>query len=74
MKKFNKERYSIVTENGHQILIDDKGKEVAKQIWSRVNDSCESITTAIICVEVNLVSTREEAIKLYNENGDTTTP
>ena len=66
-KDFTNTKFTVITEKGQQFLIDKEGRTVPAQIWTRVDDVVLEPTTVIVKMEVNLVGSREEAIKLYEK-------
>lgn len=66
--KFDKNKYSVVAERGYLLLIDEKGKEVPMQLGISVDSPADGLAVAKLEVFVNVVSSKEEAIKLYQEN------
>lgn len=64
-KPFNINKYSIIIEDGQQLLIDKEGNTVPCQLWSRVSDEASENPVALIKLEVNLIESRQKAIKFY---------
>lgn len=67
-KRFNPELVSVFVKDGHHFLVTPCGHEIKGLTGTMVSDSVDMPATVSADIFVNLVSTKEEAMKKYSND------